>query len=539
MHLGYLNRGIARRLAEPIDNGTRYRAEVASITGGGTKHFGINIRVWRERAIVQQARTMGHGGASRGDVQHALLGEKPLRDAQRAVLDRVEAGHNTLAVLGTGRGKSLCFQLPAAVRAIERDEKTVVLYPLRALANDQFYALERRLGPLGLRIFRANGSIESSERASLMDALETGDWDIICSTPEFFQFHHERFATAASRPAFVVVDESHHLFESTHRPAYSRVGATLRALGNPQVLALTATASDEVFAHITASLNIDRWVIDPTVRDNLHVIDARGATNKGAYIEERLREPGKAIIYCNSRTEATKIAEKLRATIGNEVAFYHAGMPSADRAQVESMFRDGAIRVVASTSAFGEGIDLPDIRNVFLFHLNFNFTEFNQQSGRAGRDGDDAEIHLLFNEKDRNINEFILEKSAPTLHTLRALYRELRKIAIDDTIRSMTFVDIAETLALEKVAPETVSAAFRIFADAGLAMLGEDDDGKFFRFLPVEGKIDLTQNERFAEGEAEREDFSRFAELVLKAKGEVLENVINRPIYPSGVPLVR
>jgi single-stranded-DNA-specific exonuclease len=424
------------------------------------------------------------------------------------------------------------------VRAIEHDEKTVVLYPLRALANDQFEALKSKLEPLGLRIYRANGAIESAERAELMRALESGDWDIICSTPEFFQFHNERFQTEASRPAFIVVDEAHHLFQSTHRPAYGKVGETIRALGSVQVLALTATADDEVFERITSSLGIERWVIDPTVRDNLHVVDARGTTNKLAYIEERLRDPGKAIVYCNSRNEATKTAEKLRAKLGNEVAFYHAGVPTQERAQVEKLFREGAIRVVVATSAFGEGIDLPDVRNVFLYHLNFNFTEFNQQSGRAGRDGDDAQIHLLFTEKDRSINDYILEKEAPTLHTLRNLYRELKRIALDDTIR-MTFVDIAATLDLDKVEDRTVSVAVRIFADAGLLDVGEDDDGRFIRFRETREKIDLTKNARFAEGEAEREEFGQFAQLVLKAQGEVLENVINRPIYPSNVPLIR
>ena len=102
-----------------------------------------------------------------------------------------------------------------------------------------------------------------------------------------------------------------------------------------------------------------------------------------------MRTGEKAIVYCNSRSEATKNrAEAARSSRATEVAFYHAGVGSAERAQVERYFREGAIRVVVATSAFGEGIDLPDVRHVFLYHLNFDFTEFNQQSGRAGRDGD-------------------------------------------------------------------------------------------------------------------------------------------------------
>lgn len=537
LQIGFLRKEIARRLAPKFDAGERYKAEIGSVTGGGTRSFGVNLFVRRDRPPAARTTPAGASAHSRDTVLRALIGDRSLRDAQRAVLDRVEAGHNTLAVLGTGRGKSLCFQFPAATAALERGAKTVVLYPLRALANDQYEALVRRLGPLGLRVFRANGSIDAGERGALMEALDMGAWDILCATPEFFAFHLERFRSAVSRPALIVIDEAHHVFESKHRPAYGRIADAVGALDSPQVLALTATAGDEAFARITAALRIDAWVIDPTVRTNLAMVDARNTTNKFAYIAERVKQPGKSIVYCTSRSEATKIAEKLRASIA-QVAFYHAGVPSAERTEIERLFRENALRVVVATSAFGEGIDLPDVRNVFLYHLNFDFTEFNQQSGRAGRDGDDAEIHLLFGEKDRRLNDFILERAAPTIHTLRALYRELRRLAGDGALR-MTYVDIAATLEMDKVDAGTVSAAVRIFEDTQLVVTGEDDDGRFLRFTEVTEKIDLAANSRFAEGEAEREAFSRFCEVVLTASAEVLERVVNRPIYPSNVPLLR
>jgi single-stranded-DNA-specific exonuclease len=535
LQLGFLKREIAQRIAPNIDGGERYTAEVTAVTGGGTRSVGVNVYVTRVRAAL--ARTaIERSAVTHDDVLRALIGDRPLRDAQRDVLARLDAGRNTLAVLGTGRGKSLCFQYPAAVRALERGEKTVVLYPLRALANDQYDALIRRLEPLGLRIHRANGAIDAGERAALNGALETGEWDVICATPEFVQYHLDRFRTAVSRPSLIVVDEAHHLAESTHRPAYQRIGAAVDALGSPQVLALTATAGDEAFAKIRSALRIDAWVIDPTVRDNLHVVDARGTANKLAYIERIVREGEKAIVYCNSRAEATKTAEKLRSRAGEGVAFYHAGVGSAERAQVEHWFREGAIRVVVATSAFGEGIDLPDVRHVFLYHLNFDFTEFNQQAGRAGRDGADASIHLLYGEPDRRINDFIIERAAPTLETLRRLYAAMKRLTSGGTLR-MTYADVASTLDLDRVDGTTVSTAVRIFDDAGLVETGEDDDGRYVRFLPVSGKVDLTATERFAEGEAEREAFARFCEVALTAKPEVLESLVDRPIYPSGVPL--
>jgi single-stranded-DNA-specific exonuclease len=537
LQLGFLKREIAARVAPNVDAGERYTAHVTAVTGGGARSWGINVYVTREREAPARAGA-SRTAVTREDVLRALIGEQPLRGAQRDVLERVDAGRNTLAVLGTGRGKSLCFQYPAAVRALERGEKTVVLYPLRALANDQYDALMRRLAPLGIRVHRANGAIDAGERAALNDALDSGEWDLICATPEFVAFHLDRFRGEVSHPSLIVVDEAHHLSESTHRPAYQRIGTSLAALGSPQVLALTATAGDEAFAKIREALGIEAWVIDPTVRDNLHVVDARGTTNKLAYIERFVRDGDKAIVYCNSRTETTRVAEKLRAQVGDTIAFYHAGVGTGERARVEQYFRDGAIRVVVATSAFGEGIDLPDLRHVFLYHLNFDFTEFNQQAGRAGRDGADASIHLLFGDKDRAINDFIIDRAAPTLETLRRLYAATKRLAPDGKLH-MTYADVASALDFDRVDGTTVAAAMRIFSDAGIVELGEDDDGRYVRFLPVSAKVDLTATERFAEGEAERDAFARFCDVVLTAAPEVLEALIDRPIYPSAVPLLR
>jgi single-stranded-DNA-specific exonuclease len=540
LQLGFLNRSLAQKLAPLIDaEGRRYGAEVTDITGGGAgRSFGVNVRVRRSDLIRKRARAFPAAGPPRhDDVVRALIGTHPLRESQSLVIDRVEGGRNTLAVMGTGRGKSFCFQYPAAIRALERGAKTLVIYPLRALANDQFSALERKLGDLGIRMFRANGAIDGEERAELMAALESGEWDIVCSTPEFIEFHIERFATPQSRPSLLVIDEGHHVYESTHRPAYAKLPEKLPKLGMPQVLALTATATDAAFDHIRRELGIDAWVIDATIRENLHVVDARNTSAREAYLIDVLRNGGKGIVYCNSRSGATNVAEKLRVALGNEVAFYHAGMGSADRAMVENYFREGDLRVVVATSAFGEGIDLPDVRNVFLYHLSFDFTQFNQQAGRAGRDGADANVHLLFGETDKGLNEFLIDCDAPRLETLREIYRSLRGIARDGIARVDNETVVA-SLNLRNVRASTIGFALLIFADAGLAEVGTDDDGRFIRILDVPGKIDLTQNARFAEGEAERESFARFCSLVLAESPEMLERIINRPIYPQNAKLV-
>ncbi|MFY9780295.1 MAG: DEAD/DEAH box helicase [Candidatus Baltobacteraceae bacterium] len=537
LHVGFLRREIARRIAPNIDRGERYTATVGGVTGGGEKNVGLNIHVRRHRAARERPRLAAARASGDADaLRVALIGERPIRPSQAAVLERVEAGRNTLAVLGTGRGKSFCFQLPAAERALHEGRKTLVFYPLRALANDQYEALSRRLDAFGLRILRANGAIDGEERAELEAALAEGAWDVILATPEFATYHRETFVRACNRPDLVVVDEAHHVHESRHRAAYAELGRLIEELGSPQVLALTATARDEAFAAIRRTLGVDAWVIDPTVRENLHLVDARNTKDKFAYLARELAGSGKAIVYCNSRAEVTKLADRLRAALGGEVAFYHAGVPSGERAVVEDLFRRGAARVVVATSAFGEGIDLPDVRDVVLYHLNFDLTEFNQMAGRAGRDGLDARIHLLYGEPDRRINDFIIARGAPSLAVLRELYRGMRELASEQALR-MSYEDVARTLEIEMADGSTVAAAVRIFEEGELVSAGIDDDGRFVRFREVTGKVDLSKTARFAEGQAERESFERFCALALAADVASLESIVNRPIYPDRVPL--
>jgi single-stranded-DNA-specific exonuclease len=541
LQIGFIRRGIATHVAPQIDAGARYVARVASLTGGGDKHFGVNVFVERDvRDVIErrdrergQSRTQWNGEAER--IRHALIGAANPHEAQQAVLARVESGSNTLAVLGTGRGKSFCFQYPAALRALANGQKTLVIYPLRALANDQYEGMMRTLDPLGVRVYRANGSIGAQEREELFEALRSGAWDMVLATPEFLDFHRATF-TGGGKPSFVVVDEAHHLFESRHRAAYGRLGETIRALGAPQILALTATAGDEAFAKVVAELQVDAWVIDPTVRENLEVVDARNRKEKTSYLERLFREGSKGIVYCNSRRDATDVAQTLRRAIGNEVMFYHAGMSTTDRLEVEALFREGGLRVVVATSAFGEGIDLPDVEHVVLYHLNFDFAEFNQQAGRAGRNGAPAQIHLLYGEHDRRVNDYLIDVDAPRLSTLREIYRGMRAAARDGVLHGANGV-LADLLGIDRVSDRTIGAAVRIFVDSGLLAVSEDDEGRALRFLPVTDKVDMERNERFAEGEATRESFEEFCNLALTASAQTLQRIINRPIYPSGVAL--
>ncbi len=545
--LGFLRREIAARIAPNIDSGTRYRAYISALTGGGRaadgseRHRGINIVVEIDDAALRRARSGERENARHGwdgdldRIRAALIGEHRPHETQTLLIERVLAGKRVLGIMGTGRGKSYCFAYPATVEALERGRKSVVLYPLRALCNDQFEGFSRKLEPLGMRIFRANGAIPANEREELFAALESGAWDMILATPEFVRYHAKRFS-AASRIDLLVVDETHHVGKARRRSGYRDIAQTLAAVGDPQVLALSATVDDEGFTEIREALRIEEWAIDPTIRTNLHVVDARGVTDKHAYVANLFGDGARGIIYCNSRKEAAEVAKRLKERCGDRVAFYHAGVPTELRFAVENAFRSGGIDVVVATTAFGEGIDLPDVREVVLYHLNFNFTEFNQQAGRAGRDGADARIHLLFGPADRRLNEFLLKLDAPPLAMLREIYRGLKRSAREGTLHGSSR-DIADILGIDDCRDRSIESALRIFEDEHLVELGRDDEGPYVRLLPAPEKIDLAQNERYAEGETEREAFAEFADFVLGAEASALERLIDRPLYPERVPL--
>jgi single-stranded-DNA-specific exonuclease len=308
------------------------------------------------------------------------------------------------------------------------------------------------------------------------------------------------------------------------------------------VLACTATATDAVAAAVCETLGVTVTVLDPSVRDNLRVTDRRGSPEKVTQVAALAARGEKTIVYVNSREQSVRIAQKLREVsplLLHRTAFYNGGMARAARHAVERAFRAGDVTAVVATSAFGEGVNIPDVRNVVLVHMPFNRTEFNQMCGRCGRDGLPAHVHLLFGEKDARLNELILEASAPDLDDLRALYAALRDrgAAAEDGWVESTNADLAAEVkkrrARARLTEKGVSAGIGVFRELGL-VIGEGLGG--YRRLrlepPPEEKTDLTTSVRYAEGLEETEQFGEFRRWVMAAPAEELLEAFDRPILP-------
>lgn len=588
--LGYLNRHLARRLAPVMDSGVPYDAAVSAVTGGvqqgqvrgpgplGVRDPGVVDRSYGVNIVVRRADMEGAAEADASaaeeelrrarvhwskvdaasfadELRCAMIGSHELHPAQVQTLEKLSCGLSTFTVMATGRGKSLIFHMHAASMALQQGKASIFVYPLRALVADQAYHLQESLGRFGLTCCVLTGESDAEQRDRMYEGLAHGGVDIVLTTPEFLSIHAQRFADTG-RIGFVVVDEAHHIGQSRagNRPAYASLGDALAVLGHPLVLAVTATADDATAAAVCRTLSCTDVVIDPSMRENLHIDDRRDVRNREDYLASLAAAGEKCVVYVNSREQSMKLARALRhrlAHLAPYVAFYNAGLGKADRKRIEDAFREGELRIVISTSAFGEGIDIPDIRHVVLFHLPFNDIEFNQMSGRAGRDGRDSTVHLLYSYGDARINEKILASSAPGREQLVALYRVL--VACGKQAQeqgqdafSCTNAELADKVKRHSrsvgIDDSAVSCGISVFRELGFLETSGRGVSRHIAMVPGPSRMELEDSVRYVEGKEELAEFSEFKNWALSASADELLARFNRPIlpeHPDELPVAR
>lgn len=477
-------------------------------------------------------------------VVSAIIGQRSLHPSQREILDRLHAGRSTFAVMATGRGKSLTFQVFAAMRALSAGEASLFVYPLRALIADQAFHLSSAFDRFGITCAVLNGETAPEERARVYERLAEGTLDIVLTTPEYLCCHVDEIA-ASRRIGFVVVDEAHHigLAKAGQRVAYTRLGMAIARLGNPTVLAVTATAPDEVAGDIDATLPLADSVIDETARENLLLDDQRNIKNRDDYLANLIAAGEKTVVYVNSREQSVALARMLRRRVpqlAGLIGFYNAGLSRHERKMIENLFRSDDLMVLIATSAFGEGVDIPNIRHVVLYHLPFNEVEFNQMSGRAGRDGKPATVHLLYGRGDVALNERILADATPDHDVMAQVYRRLRTLQRQtpgDYFR-MGNGDLAELASddVHAVAPASAACGVAVFRELGLIDTRVSyNAGQATRWIRVNeeaSKVDLTDSVRYREGLDERDVFKDFRDWALAIDPQGLIVRVSHPIIP-------
>ena len=496
----------------------------------------------RRRAMLSQ---LSYDELTRSLI-HTFIGSAAPHAAQLQALEALASGTSCLAVMGTGRGKSLVFHVHACREAILRNRAAVFVYPLRALIADQAFHLMQTMASLGLSVRTLTGETPQASRDETYRGLASGAVDIVLTTPEYLSIHRDAFA-AARRIGFVVVDEAHHagLAKGGQRSAYLDLPQVLADLGGPTVLAATATASDEVAAQISEVLPIQRVIVDEAVRANLQLEDDRDLSSRENRLVSIVATGEKCVVYVNSRDQSIVLARTLRKRVpqlARCIAFYNAGLSRDDRGRVEEAFRTGELSCIVSTSAFGEGVNLPDIRHVVLYHMPFGSIEFNQMSGRAGRDGAPAVIHLLYSTRDAHINERLLDSFAPERDELVVLYRALQTMWRSHRGRTgepsfgATDTDIAQMcLAVDARRPvdeRSVGCGLSIFEELGFLSVTDRDETHLIQMAENPGHVNLTRSIRYLEGLRARLEFSDFRRWALDAAASDMLARVNRPITP-------
>jgi ATP-dependent DNA helicase RecQ len=369
---------------------------------------------------------------------HEVFGIDSLRPGQEAVIRNVLRRADTLAIMPTGAGKSLCYQLPA----LYLGGLTLVVSPLISLMKDQ---LEKLLDA-GIPAALLNSSLSVSEEKQALVAVTEGECRILFVTPE--RLIKEDFiavldAGEKTKVALVVVDEAHCISQWGHdfRPAFVDILHSIKALGRPPILALTATATRAVMTDILHQLGMDNASVVNTgvYRANLRfaVEQFTNPHEKRARLVDKVKElEGAGIVYCSTVAQCNAVHAAL-LDAGVDAQRYNGKMSTADRAEAQDSFMENRARVMVATNAFGMGIDKPDIRFVIHAQMPGSLEAYYQEAGRAGRDGEPSDCILLFELKDKHVQQFFLGGRYPDVEQVLRIADALRRLAGENDSRAI------------------------------------------------------------------------------------------------------
>lgn len=359
------------------------------------------------------------------DILNKYYGYQEFRKGQEEIITSILKGEDVLAIMPTGGGKSLCYQIPALIL----DGISIVISPLISLMKDQVDTIKA----MGIEACFINSSLSTTEFNEIIRDIEKGKYKIVYIAPERLESYEFLNAITQNRISQVAIDEAHCVSSWGHdfRSSYRRIKLFIESLEiRPIVTAFTATATREVKEDIIKLLGLKnpKLYLTGFDRENLFVNIVKGEDKRRyilKYIKENINDSG--IIYAATRKEVDSLEEYLRKK-GIETLTYHAGLKDEVRLKNQEDFINDKVNVMIATNAFGMGIDKPNIRYVIHHNMPKNIESYYQEIGRAGRDGEDSECIMLFSPGDVKTQKYLIEVGTESVDRKQNQYEKLKQI---------------------------------------------------------------------------------------------------------------